>query len=92
MQKRNTQPRIYYAIRFLKCGAENHPAYSEAIRFKHENGLYMYQLNFPIHVKGILKSKQSQRLWASEKRKHLNTWASAAAIIIELAQLEKEIR
>lgn len=85
------QPRPYYAIRFCACGAENHPAFSDAIRFKHENGIYMYQLNFPMHVPGILKSKQSQRMWAEEKRKHLNTWASAAAIIVELAQPEKEI-
>lgn len=91
MVKRNTTPRTYYAVRFPPCGAEFHPAFEkDAIKFSIGDGKYMFQINFPVHEKSYLKSKQSQRSWAEHKAKHLRSWGIAPEIV-ELAQPEKVI-
>ena len=69
LKTRITTPRIYYVVEFQPCGAEHHPAFSEA---KWHNDCF--RLEFPLHIKGILKSQSMQREWAQEKIKHLKTW------------------
>lgn len=89
MQKRNTTPKLYYAVRFPPCGAEFHPAFSDAIKFSLGNGQHAFQINFPLHL-GYLRSKSSQRSWAEGKAKHIRSWGVQPEIV-ELAQPEKVI-
>jgi len=85
MQKRNTTPKVYYAVLFPPCGAEFHPAFSAAVKQPNGN----FRMEFPLHL-GYLRSKQSQRSWAEGKAKHIRSWGITATIV-EVAQPEKVI-
>lgn len=86
MVKRNTTPKLYYAVEFPPCGAQFHPAFQRARQMQNGN----FRMEFPMDL-GYLRSKQSQRSWSEEKAKHIRSWG-VQATIVELAQPEKVIR
>jgi hypothetical protein len=64
-------------VQFPKCGAEFHPAFLAA----ELQPTGAYEIKFPRHIKGILKSYNAQVAWAEEKIKHLKSWGVVAVII-----------
>jgi len=76
--KSGKQPaRIHFAVSFPACGAEFHPSFKHAKQLS--DGTYL--LEYPIHVKGILKAKRTQKVWAEYECKHLRSWGIKPTIV-----------
>jgi hypothetical protein len=60
------------------CGALHHPAFQNAIMLPDGN----YRLDYPLHIKGIQKSRKAQEAWALEKAKHIRSWGGGFSVLI----------
>lgn len=67
---------LQFKVTFPACGAEYHPRFKDATR----NNDGTYTVAYPIHVKGILKSRKAQMDWTQDVVKHLRTWGKSATI------------
>lgn len=71
-----------YHVTFRGCGAEHHPAFSQAIRM--ENG--MFRIYYNVYSKDLLMSKKAQLGWSERKCLHLRSWGEIGQIgISEIA-------
>jgi len=75
--KPKVQPRIHFAVSFPACGAEFHPNFRHAKQLS--DGSYL--LEYPINVKGILKGKRTQKVWAEHEAKHIRSWGVQPKIV-----------
>lgn len=72
-----SEKKMVAAVQFPPCGAEFHPAFSNAIL--QGNGTYL--ILFPVKVQGILKSATAQQRWAEDKARHIRSWGMQATIL-----------
>lgn len=68
------------SVHFFACGAETHPAFSDAKFVQNPGGLGYYTLQYPIHIAGINRSEHAQKVWADDKVRHLKSWGAEGII------------
>jgi len=67
-------------VKWLPCGAEEHPAFSGCQLVKSEFGFAYYELGYPLHLKHMCRGAKSQKAWADDKVRHLGSWGAEGII------------
>jgi hypothetical protein len=65
---------------FFPCGAETHPAFSDAKLVTDAPWFGYYFLTYPIHLKHMPRGAKAQKAWADDKVRHLQSWGAEGII------------